>query len=266
VSTPRKPDLDQLINALTADGRPDELADRDAALASFRAARRGPAGGTAGRGRRAPFRLPLAALPARLAVAGTALVVAAAGVTVAAYAQALPGPVQQLAHTVLAPLGVPADQLPDQLSPGAVPSTASTAVTIAKPRGQSGKTPGAPSRTPSPRPEDQYLVTVAVARTRVAVNGAAVLAGRVTDHGRAAARARVRLYERLAGSTQWEVVATGVTGPHGEFKISSPPLAGTVVFRVLGPDNARSAAVRVTVAAPKITGRAAVAPGQAATE
>ena len=33
-----KPGLDQLISALTADGRPDELAGRDAALAAFRAA------------------------------------------------------------------------------------------------------------------------------------------------------------------------------------------------------------------------------------
>ena len=41
MSTPRKPDLDRLVTALTADGRPDELAGRDAAAAAFRAARPG---------------------------------------------------------------------------------------------------------------------------------------------------------------------------------------------------------------------------------
>lgn len=38
MSTPRKPDLDQLVTALTADGQPEELAGRDAALAALRAA------------------------------------------------------------------------------------------------------------------------------------------------------------------------------------------------------------------------------------
>ena len=34
---PRKPDLDRLVTALTADGRPDELTGREAAVAAFRA-------------------------------------------------------------------------------------------------------------------------------------------------------------------------------------------------------------------------------------
>lgn len=258
MSAPRKPDLDQLIKALTADGRPDELADRDAALASFRAAsRRGAAGGAARRRRSMPFRRPLTALPRRLAAIGAALVVVAAGVTAAAYAQALPGPAQGLAHTVFAGLGVPNSQL----SPG----TGSSAVTIATPGGKSRKASTASPKTPSPRPGDDYRVTVAVSRVRVPADGVVVLTGRVTDLGHVAAGARVRLFERLAGSAQSELVATGVTGPSGGFRLSSPPLAATAIFRVLGPDSAHSVAVRVTVAAPKITTRVAPAPRPAAT-
>jgi hypothetical protein len=257
VSTPRKPDLDQLIKALTADGRPDELADRDAALASFRAAsRRGAADGAARR-RRMPLRRPLTALPRRLAAIGAALVVVAAGVTAAAYAQALPGPAQGLAHTVFAGLGVPNSQL----SPG----TGSSAVTIATPGGKSRKASTGSPRTPAPRPGDDYRVSVAVSRVRVPAGGVVVFTGRVTDLGHVAAGARVRLFERLAGSAQFELVATGVTGPYGGFRLSSPPLAATAIFRVLGPDSAHSVAVKVTVAAAKITARVAAAPGPAAT-
>jgi len=71
VSTPRKPDLDRLVTALTADGRPDELTGRDAAAtAAFRAAsqRTRPTG--AARPRRVSMRRPRATLPQRLAAVG----------------------------------------------------------------------------------------------------------------------------------------------------------------------------------------------------
>ena len=257
MSTPRKPDLDHLIRALTADGRPDELADRDAALASFRAAsQHGAAHGVAGPPRGKPFR----GLPARLTVIGAALAVAA-GVIAAAYTHALPEPVQEVAHSMFAPLGVP----DGQLTPGTVPSSGSTGITIATAGGKPHRTaPGGAARTPSPRPADEYLITVAVSRTRVAAGGSVTLAGRVTDHGRARAGVRVRLFERLAGSTQFELVGTGVTGPLGGFKLPSPPLTATTIFRVLGPDGVHSAAVRVAVAVPKITAGPAAAPAQQA--
>ena len=258
MSTPRKPDLDHLIRALTADGRPDELADRDAALASFRAAsQRGTAHGVAGPPRGKPFR----GLPARLTVIGAALAVAA-GVIAAAYTHALPEPVQEVAHSMFAPLGVP----DGQLTPGTVPSSGSTGITIATAGGKPHRTaPGGAARTPSPRPADEYLITVAVSRTRVAAGGSVTLAGRVTDHGRALAGVRVRLFERLAGSAQFELEGTSVTGPLGGFRLPSPPLTATAIFRVLGPAGVHSAAVKVAVATPKITARTAGAAGQAAT-
>lgn len=236
--TPRKPDLDQLVTALTADGQPEELAGRDAALAAFRAAgQHGAAAGSARWHRSLSSHGPFAGLRVRLAAVGTALIVAA-GVA-AAYTQALPGPVQQLAHTVFAPLGVPGGhQQPGQSPAGTAPGTGPTGITIAS-SGGGTETQSAPA----------YKVTVDVDRTRVPADAVVVFTGRVTDSGRAAGGVRVRLFERVAGTAAEELVATGVTGPRGGFRLVSPPLTATAVFRVLGPDAAHSVAVRIAVAA-----------------
>jgi hypothetical protein len=230
VNAPRKPSLDRLITALTADGRPEELAGRDAALAAFRAAiHRDKAGGAARRRGAHSFR----PLSARLAAVGAALVVAA-GAAAAAYLQALPGPAQQLAHTVFAPLGVPNGQPPNHPSPG----TGSTGVTSATTGGT------------TQRPTGGYRITVAVSRARVPAGTPVAFTGRVTHDGSADAGIRVRLFERIAGTATEQLVATGLTGPRGGFRLPSPPLTATAVFRVLGPDAAHSAAVRVAVGAP----------------
>ena len=247
MSTPGKPDLDHLFTALTADGQPDELADRDAALAAFRtASQRAGAGRAARRRGGTSFRRQLTGLPGRLAAVGAALVVTAAGLTAAAYAQALPGPAQDLAHTVFAGLGVPQKHL--------APATRSSTVTTAS------------SKTPAPRAGDGYRVAVAASRARVPAGGKVVFTGRVTERGQAAAGVRVELFERLARSAQFELAATGVTGPLGGFRLASPPLTATAVFRVLGPDNAHSVAVRITVAGPRATaGAGGLAPDPAPT-
>jgi hypothetical protein len=258
VSTPRKPDLDRLVTALTADGRPDELAGREAAVVAFRAASQRAAAGRAAGRRRVPFLRPVTVLPRRLAAIGAVMVVAA-GVAAAAYTQALPGPAQDLAHTVFAPLGVPGNQPPGR--PGHP-----AAATVATSGGKPGRAGGTSSGTPSARPGDDFLLTLTASRVRVPARAVVEFGGRVTDRGRVAAGARVRLYERLAGSATWELVASGVTGPRGGFRLLSPPLTTTAIFRVAGPDNAHSAAVRVSVVRAKITaGTADGAPGPAAT-
>jgi hypothetical protein len=234
VSTPRRPDLDQLVAALTADARPDELAGRGAALDAFRtASQRDAAGQATARRWGVPFRRPLA-LRTRLAAVGAALVVA--GAAAAAYTQALPDPVQHLAHSAFAPLGVPNGQP----SPGAAPSTGSTGITIASTGG----------KTPSSRPADDYRVTVAASRSRVAANAVVGFTGRVTDRGNGGAGVRFRLCGRVAGTKTEKLVATGKTGPRGGFRLLSPPLTATAVFRVVGPDAAHSVAVRITVTSP----------------
>jgi hypothetical protein len=254
ISTPGKPDLDRLVTALTAEGRPDELTGREAAAAAFRAGGKRDAGGMRDaadeptRRRRVSMRRPGSTLPRRLAAVG-AVVVVAAGVAAAAYAQALPGAAQELAHTVFAPLGVPGSQPAGPGHPAAV--------TIATSGGKSGQaTPAGKTKTPSPRPGDSYLITVAASRARVRAGETVAFTGRITDHGRGAAGVRLRLFERRAGSAQFALVATGVTGPLGGFRVSSPPMANTAIFRVVGPDAAHSVAVRVTVAGPQVTARA----------
>ena len=249
MSTPRKPDLDQLVAALTADGQADELAGRDAVLVAFRAASQRGAAARSGRGHRSrSFHGPLAGLPARLAAAGAALIVAAGA---AAYAQALPGPVQELAHTVFAPLGVPeGHQRPGQSPAGTVPGAGPAGITIANTGGETAcPCPGTSARTPSPKPAGTYLVTAEVPRARMPVNTVVVFTGRVTESGRAAVGVRVRLFERIAGTATEELVATGLTGPRGGFRLVSPPLTATAVFRVTGPDAAHSVAIRVVAVA-----------------
>ncbi|HET9082448.1 MAG TPA: hypothetical protein VFO01_18280 [Trebonia sp.] len=274
MSIPRKPDLEQLITALTADGRPEELAGRDAALAAFRGARqRNAAGETASRHRGLPLRRPLTGLSARLTALGAALIVAA-GMAAAAYAQALPDPVQRLAHTVFAPLGIPdGQQPPGQPSPGTAPpgGSGSTGVTISRAGGKTSQAtcpcPRTSAKAPSPRPRAGYLITVGVSRARVPAGGVVVFTGRVTDQGRAAASVRVWLFARVAGSAQFELAAVGATGPLGGFRLSSPPLTATTFFRVTGPDSAHSVAVKVVAVPPEITARAAGdAPGPVAME
>jgi hypothetical protein len=255
VSTHRRPDLTSLIRALTADGQPGELADRDAARAAFLAESQRhehhAADRAAGRHRDwrhrgwrprgARPRRPASVLSRRLAAAAAG-VIAVAGRTTAAYTRALPGPAQDIAHTVFAPLGLPARPQPS------APAGSPAAVTIATPGGKSGQAGGAASRTPSAPPADDYLLTLTASRVRVPAGAVVELGGRLTDRGRSVAGAPVRLFERLAGSATWELAATGVTGPRGGFLLLSPPVTTTAVFRVVaGPDNAHSAAVRVSV-------------------
>jgi hypothetical protein len=244
VSTRRKPDLASLTRALTADGQPDELAARDAARTAFLAESRRHAAGQPSarpRGWRPGGAGPRPPVTRRLAAIAAAGVIAVAALTAAAYTRALPGPAQDIAHTVFAPLGLPGRQQPSG------PPGSPAAVTIATPSGKPAGTSGAASRTPSP-PADDYLLTMTASRVRVPAGAVVELGGRVTDRGRAAAGAPVRLFERLAGSAAWEVVATGMTGPRGGFRLLSPPVTTTAVFRVVaGPDSAHSAAVRVSV-------------------
>jgi hypothetical protein len=240
VNTPGKPDLDRLVSALTADGRPDELAGREEAVTAFRTASRGDAADRAA-SRDAPPRR-LRTLPPRLAAAAVVVIILAAGVA-AAYTQALPGPAQNLAHTALAPLGVPGNQPPGH--PGA--ETASTS------GGRSGPPRTGSSVTPSPPAADTYLLTLTASRIQVPAGTVVEFGGRVTRRGVAAAGAHVRLIERLADTATWQLVASGITGPRGGFRLISPPLAKTAVFRVVGPGAKHSAAVRVTVTAPQVT-------------
>jgi hypothetical protein len=234
VSTDPDHGLDRLISALTAPGQHDELARREEARAAFRAARP-PVGNEPTippPRRQVPLRRRLpGSLHLRLAAGAAAAVIVITGIT-CAYTRELPGPVQDVAHSALAPLGVPGRAHPGQqpagLNPGA-PASSSTA-----------------SKTSAAKPGG-YRLTLSASATRAAADAVVVFTGRVTKDGAIAADTRVRLVERLAGTTQWQVVATGMTGPRGRFQLMSPPLTGTAVFRVITPDGSHSGPARVTV-------------------
>jgi hypothetical protein len=245
VSTPRETGLDHLVRALTADGHPAELAGRDAALAAFRAASQSSP-------RRAPMRSPLGRMPARLAAVVAAGAAALAGVTAAAYAQALPAPVQHIAHTVFAAVGVPNSQ-PQPASTGhqdrTTPAAGQASTTGGTSQGAGCPCPATTSATPSPTTAAHVTLTLSAARDRVPGYAIDVFAGRVTKHGHPAAGVTVQLLQRPAGSTTWRLAASGKTGPHGRFRLLTPRLTTTSAFRVSGPDSSHSVPVRVTVGA-----------------
>ena len=245
MSTSRESGIDQLISALTADGRPDELAGRDAAAAAFRAAGQRAATEQTIRQRRfSPSSRPLSSwLPPRLAAIAAAAAVVVAVIVAAAYTHALPGPVQDAAHAVFAPLGVPGGR---PGSSGTAPSQGPAAITAAT---QPGDCPTCTAvfKTPSPRSGNHYVLTLSGARVHVTAGVVAVLTGRVAEHGSPAAGVRVALVARTATSAQWRIVATGVTGPRGGFRFVTPPLTASAVFRVVAPDGAYSGPVRVAV-------------------
>lgn len=250
---PHEPGIDQLISALTADGDLDELASRGAALAAFRAARERAATEQTLRQRRVvPFRRPPAGwlpsrpadwFPTRLAAITTAAVVVIAAIAAAAYTRVLPGPVQDAAHTVFAPLGVPGGHpTPSSSAPGQGPAAITDAT-------RPGDCPSCAAvfKTPSPRSGNHYVVTLNGARGRVTDGVVVVLTGRVDQYGSPAAGVRVALVARTAASARWRIVASGVTGPRGGFRFVTPPLTASAVFRLVAPDGAYSGPVRVAV-------------------
>ncbi len=166
-----------------------------------------------------------------------------AGIVTAAYTHALPGPVQDAAHNVFAPLGVPGGR---QAPSGTAPPQGPAAITDAT---QPGDCPSCAAvfKTPSPRSGDHYVVMLSGARVRVPAGVVAVLTGRVAKNGSPAAGVRVALVARTMAAPRWRIVATGVTGPRGGFRFVTPPLTANAVFRVVAPDGAYSGPVRVAV-------------------
>jgi hypothetical protein len=237
-----EPGLDHLIRALTADGHPHELAGRDAALAAFRAAAHGQP-------RRQPRFTPWLSGSRRLTTVAAALVAGIAGFTAAAYAQALPAPVQRIAYSVLSPFGVPDN--PPSTSParsGTAPGSAPGSVAAG---GHGTASPSAscpcPTATSSQAVAGSVLV-ISVGRTRLQAGGSDAIAGNLTRHGQPESGVRVRLLEQPAGSPGWQLVASGVTGGRGKVRFGVVRLTQNAAFRLATPGGgAGSAPVSVTV-------------------
>ena len=237
----REPGLDHLIRALTADGYPHELAGRDAALAAFRAASRAEH-------RRSRFALPRELrLPTRLSAVTAALVAGIAGVTAAAYAQALPAPVQHIAYSVLAPLGVPNSQgsatpTPAGKKPGSAPGSAPTG-------GQPTASPSSSSPHPTPAASPAKTgsaLVLTVGRVQLPAGGTDAISGQLTYRGHPEPGVRVRLLKQAAGAAGWQRVGSAVTGPHGRVRFGPLRITKNVVFRLAVSGGQGSAQVSVT--------------------
>lgn len=263
---PLDPGLDQVLQAMTAQPTPEELADEQAAVAMFRENRTASARGT-----RRPRRFVPAAPPPgrpatgqggwRMRLAAAATIVLAGGLTAAAYEAALPAPVQRIAHAVLSFAGVPEAQHhspkpSSTASPTTAPGRRPSVSSSPGPRPSSQRSPSArPSSSPHPSvtPAAPGVLSAQAASTQVIAGTQAVIDGTLTRSGRGVADATITLLERAAGQPAWKVAGTADSNADGNVVFDVAALATNAAFRLTGPGTASSTAVHVTVVPPITT-------------
>ena len=258
---PDEPGTSAVLAALAAPPSAAELAGERAALAMFRVNFGVPAVAHEGaarsrkRGLSTGWRI-------RIGLAA-AVVLTAAGTVGAAYAAALPAPVQHLAYRVLGFAGVPDSQHagsgPGHAHPGAHPSApvtgpgaghASPAPTQ-PPVGS--QTPSSPAPGPSSHAAGQsWRGSIAASQHQIAAGDTATLTAGVTQGGHHLAGATVTLLERPAGQVAWRSEGTVVTSSSGQATVRVSGLRTNADFRFTGEGGAVSPTVTVTVV-PAIT-------------
>ncbi len=258
---PRDAGLIEFFNHLTSEPSADELSGEYAALTMFRTARgaavRATGGAQAAPRRRARPRLvSRARVGGRLVAAATAVALAG-GFAAAGYAEALPSPLQHLAHQILGFAGVP------NSSPGkpTVPVTRSRTTPGA---GGQGRSPGpgssgttspssSPHRSSSPAQKPgSATVTITAAQRQIAAGSSVQITASITRSGHAVAGVSLSLAELAAGRTTWRVVGLATTGPRGNAGFTVDNLTTNASFRVTGPGNAVSGELSIVVV-PAIT-------------
>jgi hypothetical protein len=269
------PGLDQLFRTLTAAATPEELAGEQDVLTMFRANVRPPANmapvpggpargrlGSAAAGSRksatrvfhAPFRWSI-----RLAAAAT---LALGGAAAAAYASALPAPVQHIAHSVLGFAGVPDNSQGSTPNPrhhhhprpaaghsATAPAQGTTAPTASKSAAASPSPTASPTPTPSVA-TGPSLLSATAASAEITAGSDAVIDGQLTRSGKGVPGVTVTLYERRAGKLIWQVAGTAQTNADGNVAVQVAALHTNAVFRLKIPGAPPSAAVRIIVQPP----------------
>jgi hypothetical protein len=301
---PDEPGLGDLLGALTAPPSAGELTGEQAALAMFRAnlgvsataphralprqtppqqavrpqtpSQQAPRPQTPPRQTppRVPKRYRSAGWRMRIGFAAAA-VLTAAGTVSAAYAAALPPPVQHFAYQVLGFAGVPDSRHagPGQSGhkhPGVPPSAPATGHG-AGPGSQAPTQPGGGSPAPSsprPRPSGHepapaWHLSIAASQHQIAAGGTADLIAGVTQGDHHVSGATVRLLERPAGQVSWRSAGTARTTADGQAAVRVSDLRVNADFRFTGATwatGARSATVTVTVV-PAVTLQPSSQPG-----
>jgi hypothetical protein len=251
----REPGLDQLISALTADGYPHELAGRDTALAAFRAARTQPRRRVLSRVRTGGYE--------RLGAVAAAVVAALAALTVAAYAQALPAPMQHIAYTVLAPFGVPDSKIAPADHSRASTAAAHRAASDDRHRSARRSAKAAcPCQAPAARvPIKGSTLTITAARTQFPANGWDAFAGTLSHRGHPEYDVQLTLLEQTGDGSGWQPAGSGVTGPRGRIRVDIPHLTQNATFELSGANGVASSAISVTVIPHVSLWRAVAKPG-----
>ena len=262
---PLGPGVGELFQVLTAAPAPAELAGEQAALAMFRAHPQpaaDPASGRARFGRPARRAVPgrLGRWGIRLAAASTLAL--SGGLAAAAYASALPAPVQHIAYRILGPIGVP-DSHPHATS--APPSSVATGPAGGRHRGSaavaspSPSSPGrgAPSASSSPAarpsapvPAGADRLSASAAGSEITAGTAVVISGHLTSASGADIAGNVRLLERRAGKAGWRVAVSATSDSSGNVAVTVPALGVNAAFELLGPGGVTSPLVTVTVIPP----------------
>ena len=265
---PVEPGLDVLLGLLTSGPTCDEMAGEDTALEMYRAIQR-PAIVTSGP--RVPRSTARRQTRRRRWLAAAGTVATAAALTIAAYTQALPAPLQNVAYHVLGFVGVPRAHHAgrargdDRSTRPARPRTHSAS--------QAGGAPPAPVVPATPDPTlakaalapDPASLSIAVARHRIVAGQGDVLIGRVTSQGKAVPGARLWLLERTTGERAWHIAGQATTGPHGRAVVIERDLTANAEFRFRGPHGVLSRPVRVIVVPSVFVRLVPGPPGKAAT-
>lgn len=245
------PGLTELFGALTSEPSSDELAGEFAAVRMFRTARAGDAG-PATPLRQARRRVSRARVGGRLVAAATAVALAG-GFAAAGYAEALPSPLQHLAHQILGFAGVPNKAPGKNGSSPAVPVASSGS----NPAAPGSPRPGTSSRSqrsssPSPRrtsssPGRGGSITIAATERQVAAGASVRITASFARAGQTVAGVPLRLGEMPAGQTGWHVAGRASTGSRGQAGFTVGRLTTNASFRVTGPDRTTSAELSIVV-------------------
>jgi hypothetical protein len=248
--------VDELLRALAGPAEPTELADEQSALAMFRNSvtssadahhGAGAAGWAAAPGRfatrqiRRPIRWNL-----RLVAA--AAVVLCGGMAAAAYAAALPAPVQRLAHQVFQFAGVPNSQAGSggagHGAPGGHRTSAPASLGSPAPSGAAPSVGAAPA--PSAGTGAAVLSATANA-TQVTAGIGVLITGQLSWPGHALAGLTMTVLERPALTAAWHVVGSAPASAAGNAVVVVSVVGTDAVFRVAVSGVAVSPAVRVNV-------------------
>ncbi len=250
--------LDALLAALTGPAEPTELAGERSALAMFRTggaasagARHGAdrvTGRTAATGRLATRQIRR---PIRwnLRLVAAAAVLLCGGLAAAAFAAALPAPVQRLAHEVFHFAGVPGSQAgsgPTGSGHGAPGGQRTSAPAGLGAPAPSAAAPSAGVASP-PAGTGAAVLSAAANATQVTAGTGVLITAQLSWPGHALAGLTMTVQERPAMTAAWHVAGSAPASAAGNAVVVVPVVGTDAVFRVAVSGVAVSPQVRVTV-------------------